>query len=412
MYLAGLEKILKAGQALGLEGAELRSYFDHEYVKLRAERALNREAMRIGVDAVRLAACGEDREAIISECEKRKGAYERELASLEKQVAALESRTRPARTDGISVTSVHEEACELSRVCHALVPVTSEHRENRSLFQETACAPQDSLEQAKDSEGKRGLPVKEASLLPLTRLYKSGNCSFSVITCQANENRAGDPQKQEAPFWPTLGKYPINETVLICAGGTPTVSEICSWPQRRTRKTKNCNTFGRQLHKKTSVCRSHCIMPEPQVCRRLSSHPTARCLGEFSRKSTWKSPCDTQSQRLARCSFLRGSLSLSNMNTETTSATHIVARRASLRERAQPKNSHKRPGRRRKRMRNPQRSRKCYLFPAFQETYFPARLDEPKHFTRRYRKGFQGVFHTRGACCPKRKRRRIILGQL
>lgn len=103
MYLAGLEKILKDGQALGLAGAELREYFDTEYAKLRAERALNREAMRLGVDAVRLAACGEDSDAILNECEKQKNAYERDPSSLNKEVAALESPARPVRTEGMSL---------------------------------------------------------------------------------------------------------------------------------------------------------------------------------------------------------------------------------------------------------------------------------------------------------------------
>lgn len=83
MYIAGLEKIMKAGQDLGMTGAALRNYFDMKKAKLKEELALSREARRLRVDGALLKqVCAEHKEAIMRQCQKKKEEEEREALGI------------------------------------------------------------------------------------------------------------------------------------------------------------------------------------------------------------------------------------------------------------------------------------------------------------------------------------------
>lgn len=418
MYIAGLEKILKAGQELGLTGQDLRDYFDAESAKLKADLALNREARRLGVDTALLKqASGGNKEAILREYqqkkdeerrealreyEKRKVAEEREIAALKLQVKVLESRLRAVHPNGIPEQMT---GFKTSRMSYTLCFPPSEPESNRSQLQNTVLGLQGSQQNGKDSSGvKQRLPNQEANGLPLA--CKTGNCDVVFKEPELYKENLKGPQAEESQCSPTVRTYPINETLIIAAG-PPTVTELLQSSKKLSRKREHRKKTVITLTRKTSVRGSLYSEAQPRVGRWLLSHRSHWCLKSLRPKRDRQDMLNPE-QKLG-CLVLQANVRLHKPYINTFSTIDISAGKARVYMKTCVKKSRKRYKRRERRQRKDQKRNKHCVF-NFQGRHclLSCLTIRSERCCSRRRTRYRGFFHSRGACCPKRKRRRLI----
>lgn len=283
------------------------------------------------------------------EYEKRKDADERRIAALKKEIAALESRIRLTHPADTSSTPVH-----------VLIPTPS-------------------------NPANCSVPAQR---------------ELGLQALETQDDSAEGPEEEKATGSMILKAHTNNGREVIIPRELTAASEIFSCSQKMPRKRKRHRKTAIHPAITTSVCTSRCRRFRKRPCPMILNNFGTRRLPELSRKN---SNLKRRPKRFLRGLGLRG-----NELGICYAGRPITIRSWTPRKTTLPKHSRQRIKIRRK-MREKARSRKkrVMLIPW---QYSPVLKGSPihQHSTKRRKKGSQGVFHSRGSCSPKRKRRRIF----
>lgn len=174
--------------------------------------------------------------------------------------------------------------------------------------------------------------------------------------------------------------------------------------KRKSRKKTAMNSATKES--KTSVCTPHSRVSQKQDCQGHFKHCKTRRLNKLSRKS--KCHVMRHAKRFSIGSLVRRSVRMCNLYTRSTAAFGIPPRSRTQGRTTSLKHPRKRIKIRRKRRKKPRFRKKRDMLTTWQYSPVPTGLTIHIHSTKRRRNGNHGVFHSRGSCCPTRKRRRVV----
>lgn len=429
---------MKAGQRLGLTGKELRNYFDTEREKLKAELALNRQARRLGVDVALLKSSSKSEEEIVSEWktkrdeeerealreyEKRKEAEERQIAALKQQIAVLESRLHPVTSDRVSENMTVSIPSHMS---DTLVPRSREPE----IKKKTVCDVKESQEPGKESlVGNYVLSFHEASRLPLTSTPNAGNtdlveahrgCKSDSVKhcggeaeqcalygrqctkCETRDERPRGSQAGKPRHTPTAVQYNSKEVKSFHTEFSRTSRAVVPVQHNVLRKKRRYRRGKTQM----SVHGRNNNLPKLRVRSRLCSHLNEQCFEKFRWKAA-RRPLH-RAPLTRRHSWLHFNVRIFNRPRKLYDGGRCSAQRAAVVEKSSVRNWRKRK-KCRPELRGNHQKRKRHAVPNFQERRASLVSSKcgAKRCSRRRRHRYSRVFHSRGACCPKRKRHRF-----
>lgn len=339
---------------------------------------------------------GVDGEARLRAYEKKKDEQEKEMASLKKQLAAFESRICCPNPDGDFHTTANAADANPNVLSRSSVLGGNYSHENRKLFRRNKLLHHDDEHGLHESTlyDANHAQVEESSLLTLT-VSNAGNSIVASAQCKTRSGIAEgcDAQSKECP--PAQDIYDGKETDALKVDRWDTSNLRMRGVQRPRTKRKRHRKLVKRCHQNLAVCGPPDTKSNVRRCLVLYTRRSARYIPSRQRKRWCRDLIRESCHKCSRKHFktlVACSLNVPNVKTgNKPTLTYFVKR-----------NKWKR-----KRRKKP-RCRQKYLFPTFQETPFSPTTVEYRSKSGMRRKRHRCVFHSRGSCCPKRKRRRII----
>lgn len=245
----GLGKNIEGGARLWNNRCSPPQHLRHGEEKLKRELSLSREARRLVVDVALLRDAGEHKDVILKQWQQRKeeekretlreyeeskDADERNIAALNKNIAAVELRIRLPRAADISRAPVQVPGAASIHPANCSVPIQRE-------------------------------------------LYLQAQ--------ENNDDNAEGPEEEAAPGSIIPEAYSNIGPEFNIPKGLAFASETFSRSQRRPRKRKSQKKTATHSASKTSDCAPHCRTSKQRQFNWISNYVETRCFRKFSRRS-------------------------------------------------------------------------------------------------------------------------------